>query len=190
VRPARSRPCAGRVRGGQPRPGQHARAHPRRSWPRPGPGLRGRPATARPGWSAGTTRTIRKGCIDRPAESGYRSPATTTASSSTTPSNTAPRPTGRSWPRGAPHPPALGCGIYPISSMCHGISHRGGRFPGGAELSRDYETAGQAACTDAVRARPCRLSPRRLRARTYGGQGQVFTWLLRLSGQISGPSDG
>jgi transposase, IS5 family len=41
-------------------------------------------------------RPIRKGRIDRPVESGYRSPVTTTASSWTTTSSTAPPPTARS----------------------------------------------------------------------------------------------
>jgi hypothetical protein len=42
-------------------------------------------------------RLIRKGRIDRPVESGYRSPVTRTASSWTTASSTVPPPTGRSW---------------------------------------------------------------------------------------------
>ena len=88
---------------------------PPRSWRRPGPGWPGRCRTARPGWSACTTpmpgrsaraaSTVRSSSGTRP-----RSPTTTTASSWTTPSNTAPPRTARSW-----RPPSSGSPAAPAA---------------------------------------------------------------------------
>jgi IS5 family transposase len=86
-------------------------------------------------------RPIRKGRIERPVESGYRSPVTTTASSSTTTSNMAPHPTGRSWrPRcsasaaaraacRARSPPTAATATQPSSVTCTNLACAPSRSP-------------------------------------------------------------
>jgi hypothetical protein len=100
-------------------------------------------------------RPIRKGRIDRPVESGYRSPVTTTASSWTTPSNTAPPPTGRSLrppssgsaaapaPRRVRSPLTVATAGLPSSAIWRTWACEPWRSPPGHDLRHPQETRAQ-----------------------------------------------